>query len=495
MAMFQYEAMNSAGQVVKDELEAPSSEEAITKIRNLGYFPTKVREKGGRKRKPAASKAAPTARGKSGGGLGSITIGGVSAKQLTAFTRQLSTLQDAGLPILRSLKILEQQLKPGVLRNVLDGVSDDVENGSTLSEAMAKHPKAFDRLYCNMVAAGEAGGVLDIILSRLAEFMEKAQKLKRRVIGAMIYPACVISFASLIVMGIMIFVVPKFEEIFVDFDAELPMITQKLMGLSNWIAAGGWLAIFMVPLALVLTVRYLRRARNFTNSIISFCGVVGVVAAVAFAMLLALGMVAPGEDGSIMPQERMQLWFSVVLTAMTIPLIIFALALLLGSGRGGTGFGIDMILLNIPIMGKILEKTAVARFTRTLGTLIAAGVPILEAINITKDTAGNGVFVRALSRVHDSIREGESFAGPLKATRICDPIVVNMIDVGEETGDLDKMLMKIADNYDEEVDTLVSSLVSLLEPIMVVALGLIVGTIVVALFLPLVTLIQSVSGG
>jgi type IV pilus assembly protein PilC len=427
MATFQYEAMNAAGQEVKDEIEAPNTEEAIAKIRGLGYFPTKVRQKGGAKKTTTAVPGAKKKR---------ASAGRVSTKQLTQVTRQLSTLMDAGLPILRSLRILEQQQKPGSMRVALRNVGEDVEGGATLSEAMSHFPKVFDRLYCNMIAAGEAGGVLDVILQRLAEFMEKAQKLKRKVIGAMIYPAVVIGFALLIVAGIMYFVVPKFKQIFLDFGASLPAPTKMLLGLSDFIigesvdASGkkttmlipGWAFIFVMPVALFIFFKIVRKFK-------------------------------PGR---------------VVM---------------------------DTVSLKIPILGSILAKTAIARFTRTLGTLIAAGVPILEAITITKDTSGNEVFVTALGKVHDSIREGESFAAPLKAAKVVDALVVNMVDVGEETGDLDKMLIKVADNYDEEVETLVASLVSLLEPIMVVMLGVMVGFIVISLFLPMVSLINNLTGG
>lgn len=420
MPTFQYEAMNAAGQEVKAEIDAGTADEAIAKIRTQGYFPTKVKEKAAKKQKTAA--AASGAASSSGKKGYSISFGGVSTKTITQFTRQLSTLQDAGLPILRSLKILWQQQKPGTLKNVLDSVGSDVESGSTLSEAMARHPKAFDKLYTNMVQAGETGGVLDVILQRLAEFMEKAQKLKRRVIGAMIYPSVVICFSVLIVTGIMIFVVPKFREIFRDFKTSLPALTEYLLAVSTWIADDfGWAVILGSPFA------------------------------------------------------------------------AFILIKLIGKSKTGRRL-LDTVKLKLPILGQILSKTAIARFTRTLGTLLSAGVPILDALNITRDTVGNTVFENALQKVHDAIREGESFAGPLRAAKVCDSIVTNMIDVGEETGDLDKMLMKIADNYDEEVDVLIGSLVSLLEPIMVVSLGGIVGTIVVALFLPLVKLIQSVSG-
>lgn len=412
MPTFAYEAMNQAGQAVKAEIEAASSEDALTKIRGLGYFPTRIREKGGKAKVAAGA-------GKKKG----ISLGKVGTKRITQFTRQLSTLQDAGLPILRSLTILEEQQKPGALKNVLRGVCEDIEGGATLSEAMAKHPKAFNRLYVNMVAAGESGGVLDVILQRLAEFMEKSQRLKRKIIGALVYPAAVISFAILIVSGIMYYVIPKFKDIFKDFNTKLPTMTMMLIGFSDWFVKGS------PP---------------------------GVV-------FLVLG-----------------------------PVAVWLLFKLIRSSKGGR-YVTDLIGLKVPIFGNMLEKAAVARFTRTLGTLIGAGVPILEAINITRETAGNEVYSRAMETVHDSIREGETFANPLRATRVCDALVVNMIDVGEETGELDKMLLKIADNYDEELDVAVASLVSLLEPLLVIMLGIIVGFIVISLFLPLVALIESVN--
>ncbi len=418
MAVFKYEALNSSGQEIKDEVEAPNKEEAVSKVRGLGYFPTKVVEKVDKK-KAAARKQATGGKQRKAAGTG---LGWVATKQLCTFTRQLSTLQDAGLPILRSIRILEQQQKPGMLKSVLKQVNEDVEGGATLSEAMQRHPKAFDRLYCNMVAAGEAGGVLDVILQRLAEFMEKAQKLKRKIIGAMIYPVVVITIAAAIVTFIMVMVVPKFREIFKDFGTKLPGVTELLIAISTWFADGtppGWVVVIISPIIFFVVFKLIRSAQV---------------------------------------------------------------------GRHVT----DIIVLKIPVVGQLAGKSSIARFTRTLGTLVSAGVPILEAIKITQATSGNEVYARMLGRVHDAIREGDSFANPLRASKTVDPIVVNMVDVGEETGELDKMLMKVADNYDDEVDTLVASLVSLLEPIMVVCLGLIVGFIVVALFLPLVTLIQSV---
>jgi type IV pilus assembly protein PilC len=419
MATFSYVAMNTSGQEVKDEIEAASSEEAIARIRSKGFFPTKVREKAAKKKtakKGAAAEVEPVKTRKM-----PISIGGVPRKQLVGFTRQLSTLQDAGLPILRSLQILEQQQKPGLLKAIIGGVGDEVEGGGTLSDAMAKYPKAFDKLYVNMIAAGEIGGVLDLILARLADFMEKAAKLKKKVIGAMIYPAVVISIAVGVVTVIMIFVIPKFEGIFKDFKLELPGPTLLLLSMSHFFADQyGWVYLIAFPFV--------------------FSGII---------KLLRL------SDG----------------------------------GR----FAVDLAKTKIPIIGMIITKSSVGRFTRTLGTLISAGVPILDAINITKETAGNEVFARALMKVHDAIREGESMADPLRATKVCDAIVVNMIDVGEETGDLDKMLLKVADNYDNDVDVLVSSLISILEPVMVVVLGVIVGFIVIALFMPMITLINGIS--
>jgi type IV pilus assembly protein PilC len=420
MAVFTYQALNSSGQEVKDEVEAPTKEEAVAKVRSLGYFPTKVVEKSGKKRL-AAKKGAAGPKKRKAAGTG---FGWVSTKSLTQFTRQLSTLQDAGLPILRSIKILEQQQKPGMLKNSLKQVGEDVEGGATLSEAMARHTKVFNKLYSNMVAAGEAGGVLDVILQRLAEFLEKAQKLRSRVIGAMIYPAVVITIASTITLLIVIFLVPQFKTIFEDFGVkDMPAMTQVLIDISQWLLHGsppGWLVIVLAPVIVWGIYKLIRQAYI---------------------------------------------------------------------GR----YVLDMIFLKIPVLGQIVSKSGIARFTRTLGTLIAAGVPILEALKITRETTGNEVYASMLAKVHDSIREGDSFANPLRASKSVDSIVVNMVDVGEETGELDKMLYKVADNYDDEVDTLVASLVSLLEPIMVVMLGGIVGFIVVSLYLPMIHLIQGLT--
>ena len=438
MPTFSYKGLNASGQTIKGDVEAASSDEAISKLRAQGNFLTEPpREKGVKKAKAGKAPAAGTATKEQQQQLSSFaapkkkkginditfTIGKVSRKHLTQFTRQMSTLQDAGLPILRSLKILQQQQKAGLLKNTLETVCADVEGGITLSESMNRHPKVFDKLYVNMVQAGETGGVLDVILQRLADFMEKAEKLKRRIKGAMIYPIVVVSFAMLMVTGIMIFVIPKFKKLFASFKTGLPEITIMLMNISHWVAKEyGWAYIIGSPFAI-------------------------------YFILKLIGKTGPGRTA------------------------------------------LDWIKMRIPVMGQIVRKGTVARFTRTLGTLLAAGVPILESINITRDTCGNKIFEKALQRVHDAIREGEGFATPLRNSRVVDSIVVNMIDVGEETGDMDKMLNKIADNYDEEVDVLVTSLVSLLEPIMIVVLGVIVGFIVLAVFLPYIKLLSTVGGG
>ncbi len=428
MATFQYEAMDNTGLEVKDTIEANSEQEAQSKIREKGFFVTKIAEKGrGKKTKEggktkgdaktsADAKRKVAAKKKKGGGF---SIGGVSGKKLCTFTRQLSTLQDAGLPILRSLRILEGQCKPGPLKSSLIGVIEDVESGSTLSEAMSKQPKAFDNLYVNMVKAGEAGGALEVILQRLAEFKERAESLKRKVKGAMIYPCAVITVATLIVGFIMYYIIPKFKKIFDDFGTELPGMTVALINISD-VVVNYW---YLGP-------------------------------ALPFALWLMIKIIKKNKTGA---------------------------------------YVVDWISLRIPLLGMIFKKSIVARTCRTLGTLIASGVPILEALSITRDTAGNTVFYKAYEHIIAAIREGETMAVPLRETRTVDEMVVNMVDVGEETGALDNMLYKVADVYDEEVGVLVEGLVNLLEPLMVVILGLIVGFIVIALFMPLIKLLNDLS--
>lgn len=414
MPIFQYEAMDNTGAEVKNQVEAATAEEAQTKIRQMGYFVTKLAEKGkGKKKRPGAKKGGKKKK--------SFSIGGVSSKKLCIFTRQLSTLQDAGLPVLRSLQILEGQMKPGPLKNTLGDVIEGIESGLAMSEAFAKHPKVFDKLYVNMVKAGEAGGALEVILQRLADFKEKAQSLKRKVTGAMVYPVVVILVASAILFFILYWIVPKFKKIFADFGVELPGMTIFLVESSTFVVDYFWV-LPLVPFAFWLIVK------------------------------------------------------------------------LIGKFKRGR-YALDWIKLRIPVFGNIMEKVIVARTMRTLGTLVASGVPILESLIICRDTSSNAVFERAYQKVYDSIREGESIAAPLRETRVVSDMVINMIDVGEETGDLDTMLYKVADNYDEEVDVLVEGMVSLMEPLMIVFLGLIIGFIVIALFLPLIKLLNELGKG
>jgi type IV pilus assembly protein PilC len=422
MPTFTYEALDKAGKRQKGTIEAATSEEAIQRIKLQQLYPTSVREE---KTKKSAATGPVAAKKKKGGGF---AIGKVSAKHLTVFTRQMSTLQDAGLPLLRSLQILENQQKPGKFKNILIGVVEEVEGGASLSEGMSKFPRAFNTLYCKMVNAGEIGGVLDVILQRLAEFMEKAQRLKSKVTGAMIYPVAVVLVSVAIVTGIMVFIIPKFQEIFADFGVELPALTMGLINTSSWMI------------------------------------------------------------GNYPTKGAMTIWG--VWYVLASPFVFFFGLKVLRTTKYGKAAS-DTALLWIPVIGPLVRKTVIAKFTRTLGTLIAAGVPILEAVTITKETSGNYVFEKALGAVHDSIREGESFAAPLRDAKVCDPIVVNMIDVGEETGDMDTMLLKIADNYDDEVDNAVAGLVKLIEPMLVVGLGGLIGTIVVAMFLPMVKMIES----
>jgi len=396
----------------------------------MGYFPTKVRASAAAKKTGARAGAKPAKRRGAGGK--------VKIKNITQFARQLSTLQDAGLPILRSLRILEEQQKSGTFKKVIGYVSDDIEGGSTLSEALGRHPRAFDRLLVSMVAAGETGGVLDLILSRVADFMEKAQKLKSRVKSAMIYPAVVLTAAFLILLGLMLFVVPSFETAIAEMTdgGELPKITKVVLGISGWIAMGPIvpglnLQVYGVPLG-------------------------------GWAVLVA------------------------------VPFIVMFLLRFARRFRGGR-LVLDSIKLKVPVVGQLTSKVSVTRWTRTLGTLIGAGVPILDALNVTRETAGNEVFANMLGKVHNSIRQGDTFAGPLRQSKTVDLIVSNMVAVGEETGDLDKMLLKVADNYDEQVDVLVASLMSMLEPIMIVVLGAVVMTIVLAIFLPMIGIITNLS--
>ena len=440
MPTFQFEAIDAAtGKEIRDTVEATTEAEAQATIRSMGYMVTKLKAK--RTKAAAATKRKPGR---------TFVLGGVKGKDLTLFTRQLSILQDAGLPILRSLKVLAEMQKPGRLKNSLLDTCDDIEGGSTLSEALSKSPKAFDRLYCNMIRAGEAGGALEVILRRLAEFMERSQSLKRKVKGAMVYPIVVVSVAVGILSFIMMKIVPQFKKIFDDFGSTLPPMTQVLIDISNWVV-NYWYLIPAIPFGINMIIKGIK----------------------------------------LIPYGR---------------------------------FGWDLFALKAPIFGQLVEKNIMSRASRTLGTLLASGVPILEALNITKETSGNMMFEKLFQKVSDSIRDGNAIAKPLKEysvppfnlvamlfwtvfcpgigallyltkynKRVVDDLVVNMVDVGEESGELDTMLYKVADTYDEEVAVLTESLTSLMEPLLIIFLGGAVGFIVIALFLPLIKLINDLS--
>jgi len=413
MPTFEYEAMNAQGKAIVGEIDARNTDEAISRIREMTLFPTRVTES-------KAAAGAATAAGAPGRvRKKAFVIGGVSGKQLTTFTRQLSTLTDAGIPIVQSLNILEHQMKASALKNIVGSVADDVEGGSSLSEAMSKFPKAFNELYCNMVKAGETGGMLDLVLQRLADFREKAAHLKRRVISALIYPIAVLIIAGTILAALMHWVIPSFIEMFKEMEVPLPLPTTILMHISEWMK-GNWYVLPAVPFGVIIVYKLFRRTRLGRNMI-------------------------------------------------------------------------DWFKFKVPLFGSLVNKAAIARFTRTFGTLISSGVPILEALNISRDTAGNALLANAIQHVHDGVREGDPIAPPLGQSRVCDDMVVNMIDVGEETGNLDMMLMKIADQYDQEVDAAVDGLTSLMEPVMVIGLGLTVGFIVVSLFLPLIAMMNALS--
>ena len=421
MPTFVYEAMDGQGKEVKAEIDASNESEAADKIRGLNFYPTKVVAKGGKSKDgggalgPNMGRAQAVARKRGGFSLQFR----VKQKQLTEFTRQFATLLDAGLPVVRSLDILQVQLKPGLLKIAVADVKEDVEGGSSLSEALAKHPAVFDKLYVNMIKAGEAGGVLDEILQRLADYREKAQRLQQKIIGALVYPAAVITIAGGILAFIMVFIIPKFEQMFKEMDlGELPWLTSMLLFIAHTLA-DFWYVLIFLPVICVFALRFIVKT----------------------------------------PQGRLM---------------------------------VDKIKLKIPIFGMIISKSSVSRFCRTLGTLVQSGVPILDALSIIKNATGNQVVANAVETVHNSIKEGDTIAEPLKHSGVFDDLVVNMIQVGEETGELDKMLIKVADTYDNEVDTLVGALMSLLEPILIIGMGMTVGFIVISLFLPLIAIMERI---
>ena len=428
MPKYDYVALDQKGKETKGSIEAASQNEAISRVKDMSFFPTKIVEADKVQDKKAAGKKAkvkPAAKGGKKGVNINIKIpglgGGVKPKVLTTFTRQLATLVDAGLPLLRGLRVLEKQERNANLKKILGDLSLSIEGGSTFSEGLAQHPKVFNKLFVNMVKAGELGGVLEVVLKRLAEFSEKAQKIKGKVKAALFYPVAVLIVAVGIMILLMVFVVPKFKEVFGGMGMKLPAFTELVLGISQIIK----------------------------DHILATAGVVAV------CVIIFLVIINKTKLGRL-------LW--------------------------------DKFKLKMPALGPVISKVAISRFTRTLGTLVSSGVHILQAINIVRETSGNVIIANAINGVHESVKEGETITAPLEASGVFPPMVVSMVDVGEQTGAMPEMLLKIADNYDEEVDNAVAAMTSLLEPIMIVFLAVIVGSIVIAMFLPLISMISNMSG-
>ena len=415
MPAYNYIAMDAKGREQKGKINAPNEEAVANELRRKGMFPTSIRA-------AVKTKGAKTKR--SGGGM-NINIGGnnINRKDLTVLTRQLAILLDAGLPLIRSLHTLERQAKSPAVRIVLGKTAETVEGGATFAEALSQHPKSFDKLFLNMVRAGEASGAMETILDRLAGVMEKAARISGKVKSAMIYPAVILIISLLAVVGLMIFIVPNFSKIFSDLlgpNEPLPGPTLLIIGISETLVSRWY---FYVG------------------------GVIGII-------------------------------------------VLYKIIAAIPAGK----WGIDWVKYNMPLFGPIISKSAISRFGRTLGTLMSSGVPVLNSLAIVKETSGNEVVASAIQKVHDAVKEGEGIAGPLNDTKIFPPMVISMVEVGEETGKLPEMLEKIADTYDEEVDNSVSALTSLIEPLMIVGLAGIVGSIVIALFMPLVRIIEKMGG-
>ncbi len=424
MANFQYTALDAKGEQVNGVIPANSESEAIQQLRSKGLYPTQIQEEG-KDRKSKASVSAPKGKAKAKVKSSKGHLGGkVKPKNLMIFTRQLATLIDAGLPLLRSLTVLEKQEPNPMLKATVNALADNVLGGSTFSESLAQHPKIFNKLYVNMVKAGELGGVLEIVLNRLAEYQEKAQKLKNKIISAMVYPLIVMVIAVAILVFLMIVIVPKFETMFRDTGQQLPLISQIVFGTSKF---------------------FLSRPLIVPNVVFVF-------------VFIGIGVFL------------FNLW---------------------GRTKGGR-MAIDKLKLHLPVIGDIQRKSAVSRFSRTLGTLVTSGVPILQALNITRDTAGNVIISQAIEKVHESVKEGETIVTPLQASGVFPNMVISMVDVGEETGQLPEMLLKVADVYDDEVDNSITALTSILEPMMIVFLALMVGSVVFALFLPLIKMMSGI---
>jgi type IV pilus assembly protein PilC len=405
MPKFSWEGKTRTGLVQKGEMEAPNEGAVSAQLRRQGIMPAKIKERGK--------------------GLDvEIRIPGlkpkVSTKDLVVFTRQFATMIDAGLPLVQCLDILSRQQDNKTFKSMLISVKESVESGSTFADALKKHPKAFDELYVNLVAAGEVGGILDTILNRLAAYIEKALKLKKKVKSAMTYPATIVGIALIVIAVILIFVIPAFEKMFTDFGSALPAPTQFVINLSNFV----------------------------------------------------------------------QHYFLVIVGAIVV--FIFAFKKIYATPKGREK--IDKWALKLPIFGILIRKVAVAKFTRTLGTMISSGVPILDGLDIVAKTAGNKTVEKAIIKVRQSISEGKTIAEPLEKSGVFPPMVCQMIAVGEQSGSIDTMLNKIADFYDDEVDDAVGNLTAMMEPMLMLFLGTTVGGLVIAMYLPIFKLAGTVGG-
>lgn len=400
MATFSYQARNWEGKVISNEIEGESKEAVVAKLREKGFFVTSIKEK------------------RSVASLPFLGVGKVTSKEVAVFAQMFAVMIGSGVPLVRCLAILQVQMENPAFAKVIGTIRSDVEGGCTFSAALAKHPQAFDELFVNLVKAGEAGGILDKILNRLAGYLEKAEDLKSKVKGALTYPVVVVSIAVLVVIGLILFVLPQFKSIFQSMNVDLPVVTKLLLQISDYF------------------------------------------------------------------QEY---WFIILPGMALVPICIVHF---FKTSQGRRIY--DTNILKVPAFGLMMRKVAVARFTRTLGTMISSGVPILQALEVTAATAGNIVVKEAVDKTRLSIREGDTIADPLKTSGVFPPMVVQMIAVGEETGELDKMLMKIAEFYDTEVDNAVKGLTSVIEPIVIVFMGVVIGGIVMAVFMPMLKLVNNV---
>ncbi len=442
MATYQYIAKDSAGVETRGLVEAGDRSAAIAAVRAQGLMPTAIGEvknaapaaktsaaKAPKTAKKGAKSAAKPAKGKSVLDknieikLPNWMRGRIKTKVLTQFTRQLATLVNAGLPLMRGIEVLKRQQKDPQMVEALNGIGETISSGGTFSEALTAYPKVFDNLYVNMVKAGEAGGVLEVVLARLAEFAEKSDKIKNKVKGAMIYPIVVLVAAIGITAFLLVAVIPKFKQVFNDMlgGAALPAITQAVIDLSEWVQHNG-LTIAIAVAALVIVKK-----------------VVGKTSAGAYFY--------------------------------------------------------DVCSLRMPVTGTLVQRTVVSRVTRTMGTLLASGVPILQTLVIVRDTTGNRVISKAIQNIHDAVKQGEGMTQPLSQCWVFPPMVTSMVEVGEETGALADMLTRIANTYDDEVDNAVAGMTAAIEPALIIVLAVVVGTIVIAMFLPMIKIISSVSGG